>query len=565
MTSNTNEATPLEGATIIRFPKQTLWRKRRRSTPSPIFSSTASNGGGPPLERDQSYATHNYNTNNSNSNANTNGSGYGNTDDQVNSNQQGQQYSQLSQDDIHFGSVTLYSEMLLLGVILWLIYLMLPRGLRQFMCNAYPKRYAKSKHGREIPLHLLKFNHVTQRESPRRVMRQYHRGGTPSELSARADSTGSGTVSNASNYLGHRSTMAIHQRRGTFETHSTAMPMEQRIDSGVTSSRQGLRPVGSSEASSGYSQHSPAVSNTSSVGTWDPRRAFERLPTSKANTARQNGVITPFQVHNPDEGMIDFFTPAKKSILPPPSLIELESLASFSQASPIPTKDGPADPSPLHPNESTNHRVPSHMVLSSTLTSLREPGIRLNAHGTQCEPRRIWIQLEVHRELLEWRTENRSDPKEQTSTGQVTYTLGPKHKIPLQDIIYVDVGKTTSALQLLAENEISSEVSFSILTKNGSLDLNAGNKLERDALISCFCLVLDTIHLDNSDGTSWRNLHVQGTIASQSTEDKSSNYQYQGSSSHGYYTGSSAASPPESDVFEGVDAMSDVPSAFEEV
>jgi hypothetical protein len=564
MTLNNNEAISPNGATIIKFPKQTLWRKRRRGTPSPTLTPTAYSGG--PLEGgNQNYATYNTNNNNSNSNMNGNGNGsvYGSTDDQVNSNQQGQQYSQLSQDDIHFGSVTLYSEMLLFGVILWIFYLLLPKGLRQFMCNAYPKRYAKSKPGREIPLHLLKFNHITQRESPRRVMRQYHRGGTPSEFSTRTDNTGSGAASNGTNHFGQQST--IHQRRGTFDIHSAGSPMsmDHRIDSGVTSGRQSLRPVGSREGSSVYSQQSPAVSNSSSTGTWDHRTAFERMSTPNANTPRYNGAITPFQVHDPDEGMIDFFTPTNPTVRPPPSLIELESLASFSQASPIPTKDGTPDPSPLHPNESTNHRVPSHMVLSSTLTSLREPGIRLNAHGTQCEPRRIWIQLEVHRELLEWRTENRSDPKEHTITGQETYTLGPKHTIPLHDIIYVDVGKTTSALQLLAEDAISSDVSFSILTKNGSLDLNAGNKLERDALISCFCLVLDTIHLDNSNEKSWRALHVQGSSVSQSTEDRSSNYQ--GSSSHGYYTSSSATSPTESDVFAGIDGTSNVTSAYEEV
>jgi len=541
------------------------------------------------------------NSGNGSNNMNGNGAVYsnGNTDDQVNANansnsNQEQQYSQLSQNDIQFSSVTLYSEMLLLGVFLWILYLILPKGLRQYMCNSYPKRYAKSKPGREVPMHLLQFNNIAKRDSPRRVMRQYHHhrgGGAPSELSMRSSSTVTGIGA---------------KRNVNMYSNSAAMDMDQRIDSGVTSGRQSLGSIHSNTNNNGsnssvYSHQSPAVSNTSSTGTWDPHtgmhRAFERFPTTNQHG---NGAITPFRVHDPDDKdeLIDFFTPGKalvRRVHPPPSLIELESLASFSQASPMPSSKGggPVDPSPVHPNDSTNHRVPSHMVLSSTLTSLREPGIRLHAHGTQCEPRRIWIQLDVHKEMLEWRTENRSDPKEsnensngnnftQARSVQETYTLGPKHMIALQDIIYVDVGKTTSALQLLGEDEISCDVCFSVLTKSGSLDLNAGNKLERDALISCLCLILDTIHLDtgngngNADGKSWRDLHIQqGSSISQSTEGTSSYYQESGSgvnsgngngnASNGYRTGSSAASPSDSDVFAGIDAMTDVSTAFEEV
>jgi hypothetical protein len=656
MSQSRNDELPAD-AIHVQFPKQTMFRKRKRgATSSPALSPTyryknKNSGGLSMLPGDNDYSNNNDNSNdnsngndsNNNMNGNGNGAVYsnGNTDDQVNTNSntstnsnsnQEQQYSQLSQNDIQFSSVTLYSEMLLLGVVLWILYLILPKGLRQYMCNSYPKRYAKSKPGREVPIHLLKFNYNAQTDSPRRVMRQYHHrgGGAPSELSMRSSSTATGFSSaNANANRNARSYYAqqhAHQRRGRgdnnsdiFDTNSNAaMSIDQRIDSGIASGRQGLRPIHSNGPNSSVSvssHQSPAVSNTSSTGTWDPHtqngmhRAFDQFPTSNQHG---NGAIaiTPFRVHDPGDELIDFFTPGKPRlrVRAPPSLIELESLASFSQASPMPSSHNvngdPVDPSPspVHPNDSSNHRVPSHMVLSSTLTSLREPGIRLHAHGTQCEPRRIWIQLEVHKEMLEWRTENRSDPKEiddnananengnnftRARSVQETYTLGPKHMIPLQDIIYVDVGKTTAALQLLGEDEFSCDVCFSVLTRNGSLDLNAGNKLERDALISCLCLILDTIHLDkgngngngNVDGRSWRDLHSQGSLESQSTrtEDRSSNYQKSGSgvssgngngngsSSNGHYTGGSATSPTDSDVFAGIDAMTDVSNAFEEV
>jgi hypothetical protein len=283
--------------------------------------------------------------------------------------------------------------------------------------------------------------------------------------------------------------------------------LQNRMESGIVAGRRDLLPAGSSDANSGpLSEVSPVASHASSTGTWDPRanRAFEGF------TAKSTGLISPFQRDDKEE-VIHFFTPSKP--LPPPSLIDLESLASFSMASPLPIEERHSEPSPVHPNSRSDHRVPSQMVLSSTLTSLREPGIRLFAHGTQCEPRRIWIQLEVYKELIEWRTESKSKTGDKTAV-----VLGSKHTISLKDVIYVDVGKTTAALQLLSEDEVSSDLCFSILTKNGSLDLNAGNKLERDALISCFCLILDTIYLDHPDGLCWRDLYTaDSSVASEST------------------------------------------------
>ena len=200
------------------------------------------------------------------------------------------------------------------------------------------------------------------------------------------------------------------------------------------------------------------------------------------------------------------------------------------------------DPSPYHPNLLSGHKPPSQMVLSSTMTSLRDPGIRLSAHGTQCQPRRIWIRLDIHAEAIQWRTETLpsstignigsadsnhveddkdadggSSPTSQTSL----ITLGPIHSIALTDILFVDVGKTTAALSKLNSLKIPSQLCFSLLTSNGSLDLQAGSRLERDALISCFCLILDTVSFqyiqdtrDEEDGstdrpTTWRDMNLE--------------------------------------------------------
>ena len=92
--------------------------------------------------------------------------------------------------------------------------------------------------------------------------------------------------------------------------------------------------------------------------------------------------------------------------------------------------------------------------------------------------------------------------------------MGQDHEIPLSDLLYIDVGKTTPALRQLDEDDIADDLCFSILTRVGTLDLNAGNKMERDAIISSFCLILDTVQMSNKDAGigaehSWRDLYQQ--------------------------------------------------------
>lgn len=90
--------------------------------------------------------------------------------------------------------------------------------------------------------------------------------------------------------------------------------------------------------------------------------------------------------------------------------------------------------------------------------------------------------------------------------------MGPIHEIPLFDILYVDVGKTTAALKRLEETVIPEDVCLSLLTNGGSLDLVAGDLEERDSLVSCFCWILDGLRLDagvgggEGEGSDWRDL-----------------------------------------------------------
>jgi hypothetical protein len=68
--------------------------------------------------------------------------------------------------------------------------------------------------------------------------------------------------------------------------------------------------------------------------------------------------------------------------------------------------------------------------------------------------------------------------------------------------MYVDVGKQTTALRRVENASVNENVCFSLLTKEGSLDLQANSSRERDALVSCFSLVLDEVHAAN-----WRDIY----------------------------------------------------------
>lgn len=68
--------------------------------------------------------------------------------------------------------------------------------------------------------------------------------------------------------------------------------------------------------------------------------------------------------------------------------------------------------------------------------------------------------------------------------------------------MYVDVGKQTTALRRVENAAVSETLCFSLLTKEGSLDLEANSQRERDALVSCFSLVLDEVHAQN-----WRDIY----------------------------------------------------------
>ena len=160
-------------------------------------------------------------------------------------------------------------------------------------------------------------------------------------------------------------------------------------------------------------------------------------------------------------------------------------------------------------------------------------------------------------------------------------TLGQVHTIALQEVLYVDVGKSTAVLQLL---DIHDDFCFSLLTNGGSLDLQASNKLERDALISCcLCLILDTVynHLLPEQSWRWLNYGVKSEGSSSGNSGSSSDVMNKfdgneenkalekGANSNVIQYSSSSSSAPSSiigsDVFHGIDLGSQISAMFGEI
>ena len=160
-------------------------------------------------------------------------------------------------------------------------------------------------------------------------------------------------------------------------------------------------------------------------------------------------------------------------------------------------------PSPEHP---ALKKIPPNKIIAETMARLQGRGIRLLAHGVHCDPKRVWIRLQENKDSgssepsVTWQTEFPRRVPDQNGNVSIVLMRGSLHSITLKNILYIDVGKKTHALQLT--RGISDTLCLSLLTQNGSLDLQANSKLERDSLVSCFSMILDEIHEED-----WRALY----------------------------------------------------------
>jgi hypothetical protein len=145
------------------------------------------------------------------------------------------------------------------------------------------------------------------------------------------------------------------------------------------------------------------------------------------------------------------------------------------------------------------------IVVSAAMQQLRDPGVLIVAHGSRGKPKTV--RLSLTETAITWRTESRKASSAAAAGGRVVPPsalpkLGKLHAVPLSHIMYVDVGKQTTALRRVENAPVPETLCFSLLTKEGSLDLEAASPRERDALVACFSLVLDEVHAQN-----WRDIY----------------------------------------------------------
>jgi len=161
--------------------------------------------------------------------------------------------------------------------------------------------------------------------------------------------------------------------------------------------------------------------------------------------------------------------------------------------------DSTADPnnSSRHLDFNTPTTNQEDIVVSAAMQQLRDPGVLIVAHGSRGKPKTVRLVLTEN--AITWRTEMR---KKSVAGGNKELKLGKLHQVPLSHIMYVDIGKQTTALRRVENAAVSETLCFSLLTKEGSLDLEANSPRERDALVQCFSLVLDEVHAQN-----WRDIY----------------------------------------------------------
>jgi hypothetical protein len=143
------------------------------------------------------------------------------------------------------------------------------------------------------------------------------------------------------------------------------------------------------------------------------------------------------------------------------------------------------------------------MIIHQKLNTLRSQGVMIIAHGSRGKPKTVRLQLTSS--SITWRTETQKR-KVPGSSFSKDVKLGKLHAVNLSDIMYVDVGKQTTALKRVENKNVPENLCFSLLTKEGSLDLESASARERDELVGAFSLVLDDVH--NQSNLNWRDNHT---------------------------------------------------------
>lgn len=200
-------------------------------------------------------------------------------------------------------------------------------------------------------------------------------------------------------------------------------------------------------------------------------------------------------------------------------------------------------PSPDHPQIKP---LPADAVWRECYRRLQGTGMRLTAHGVQCPSKRIWLQYVGEETTLFWQTEFPRQVPSTAARASTVWVRGARHRIPAGNVLYIDVGKKTTAL-LQTPATVLPSTCFSLLTQAGSLDLQANSKLERDAVVSALSYILDIVH----QGSDWRRLYDESStiIGGGGASDRAPSSVVPPSESNFYNPSEAAVSNIASDLF----------------
>jgi hypothetical protein len=372
---------------------------------------------------------------------------------------------------------TSYTTFLGISLLLFVCYLILPKGFRFQYCRSQRRRYAKNK-------------------------------GTPQDLQQWIDATTA--AKNNPQSLSH-----VMQQRKFLVEEILQEDRDDRARKHSSLTRRQASPVPPSSMKRLSMTPSPYTNSTKRNVAFDSPTGYRSANTMYASRDYDSSSYS-------GTGQEDKYTNSGKVSLG--SIVTKESAANTTytpkswglSASRGESSSTEAPPSPKHPAIAG---TPQEDIIQETMQRLKSRGIRLIAHGVQCDPKRVWIRLDDETSSVTWQTEfPRRVP---TSTGEVSIVLmrGSLHKIALPNILYIDVGKKTTALKKRENKHVSDHLCFSLLTQNGSLDLQANSLLERDSLVSCFSIVLDSIHSQD-----WRKLYEESPPPSQVSSSGGNGY-----------------------------------------
>ena len=343
-----------------------------------------------------------------------------------------------------------YSETCLLLLLVWIAYLFIPRGYRAgrgpFGFGSYPKRYRWSARSRR-----------------RRRDKMFGSGSGDDNSMSYSPSRSSG------GYYDNPSIMTPNTNNNNNES-----AVRKSFVSGINDSH---------------------VNNHNGLMT-QPVDYFTPSPTA--------GGIKDIIINRNDPSY-----PAAPSTIAstaiPSSEVNLSRSSRFTDHGTTPNGSTPGNVSDsLTPHNNVNNTHNSsastfqdEVIISTTMQRLRdEGGVPVTAHGSKGRPKPVILHLDEH--SITWKTLPR---RSSSSTPNSKQRPAKSHRVPLAHILYVDVGKQTTALRRLENASVPESHCLSLLTKEGSLDLEATDAGERDALVNCFSLVLDEVHAQD-----WRNV-----------------------------------------------------------